>query len=364
MQKKILMIGTALDVRGGISAVVNVYIAQGLFARRELHYIATHCDGGKLRKAMKALRAWVAFMARLLTGRVALLHVHIASDASFLRKSLFVAPAHWLGVPYVLHMHGGRFLEFYRDQSGPALQRFIRHVYRNARGVIALSDQWRETLLEVSPTSRVVVVPNPVQVGSWQAPLEGGAPTVLFLGLIKEAKGVRDLVASWPAVRSAVPDARLVLAGVGAIAQTRELARQLGVEDALETPGWIVGDERDRLMKRAWVFALPSHTEALPMSILESMAAGIPVVATRVGGVPTAVDHERTGVLIDVGDVPALARALSGLLADSARRKAMGAAGRRRVEATFAADVIVPRIEALWDEILQGRARRTPSDTL
>jgi glycosyltransferase involved in cell wall biosynthesis len=358
MRNRILMIGSARDVRGGISAMVNVYFAQGLFDRWDLRYIATHCDGSKLRKALRALRAWLAFVSQLATGRVGLLHVHIASDASFLRKSLFIVPAHWLGVPYVLHMHGGRFLEFYRDQSGPMRQRFIRYIYRHARIVIALSDEWRETLRQVCPDSRIVVVPNPVMMPPWRAALDGDPPAVLFLGLIKESKGVRDLVAAWPGVLAAVPGARLVLGGVGEIDATRELARGLGVEHSLETPGWIVGAARDSLMKRAWVFALPSHGEALPMSILESMAAGIPVVATRVGGVPAAVDSGRTGLLIEVGDTAALSQALVALLTDATRRKAMGEAARREAAEKFSADAIVPRVEALWREILSDTAKR------
>ncbi|HEX7466426.1 MAG TPA: hypothetical protein VF309_07290, partial [Usitatibacter sp.] len=103
------MIGTDLDVRGGISAMVKVYVAQGLFARWDLRYIATHRDGSRVQKAFKAARAWLVFAAQLLTFRIALVHVHIASDASFWRKSLFIVPAHCLGVPYVLHMHGGQF---------------------------------------------------------------------------------------------------------------------------------------------------------------------------------------------------------------------------------------------------------------
>lgn len=353
MQKNIVMIGTALDVRGGISAMVKVYIAQGLFGRWNLRYIETHCDGSKLRKAVKAARAWLAFMAVLLSGRVDLLHVHIASDASFWRKSLFIVPAHARGVPYVLHMHGGRFLEFYRDQPLRFVKRFIRHVYRKASVVIALSDEWRETLLQVSPESRIVVVPNPVHVPSWQAAIEDGPPTVLYLGLIKEAKGAFDLVRAWPAVGQAVPDARLVLGGVGEVDALRALAKTLGVDAAVETPGWIVGDAKDALMRRSWIFALPSHGEALPMAILETMAAGIPVVATRVGGVPTAVDHGVTGLLLEVGDIAALSRALIELLTDAPRRRSMGAAARRAASEKFSADAIVPRVEALWREILE-----------
>lgn len=180
-----------------------------------------------------------------------------------------------------------------------------------------LSDEWRETLLQVSPESRIVVVPNPVQVPSWQATLDGSPPTVLYLGLIKEAKGAFDLIKAWPAVRRTVPDARLVVVGVGEVDTARTLARNLGVEDSVEMPGWIVGVAKDALIKGAWIFALPSHGEALPMAILETMAAGIPVVATRVGGIPTAVDHGVSGLLLEVGDLPALSRALIELLTDA-----------------------------------------------
>jgi len=350
-ERRIVMIGTGRDVRGGISAMVNVYFAQGLFHRWNARYLSTHCDGSKARKAAKAVASWLTFMAMLLTGRVALAHVHIASDASFWRKSLFIVPAHLLRVPYVLHMHGGNFIEFYRTR-GPAVRRFIRWIYARAQRVIALSEEWRTALLGMQPASRVVVIPNPVEIPAWQASLDAGAPTVLFLGVIKERKGVHDLLRAWPGVLRAVPGARLVLGGVGDAQEASALARELHVEDSIEMPGWIVGEAKDALMKRAWVFALPSHYEALPMSVLEAQAAGVPVVSTRVGGIPTAVHDGRTGILLEPLDVPGLEAALVGLLTDPARRKAVGEAARRAAAERFSADVLVPKVDAIWREIV------------
>jgi glycosyltransferase involved in cell wall biosynthesis len=357
MAKKILMIGSAREVRGGISAVVNVYFANGLFDRHDARYVETHCDGGKLRKLAKAARAGFIVMAMLVARRVALLHVHIASDASFWRKSLFIVPAHALGVPYILHMHGGRFLEFYRA-NGPAVRRFIRRIYREAQVVIALSDEWRDTLHSISPESRFVVIPNPVEIPRWQAALDSPPPTVLYLGLIKEAKGAHDLLRAWPAVIAAVPEARVILAGSGDVEGARSLAGDLGIERSVELPGWIVGEAREKWLRDAWVFALPSHGEAMPMSILESMAAGIPTVATRVGGVPAAVEEGRTGILLEPRDTAALASALIALLCDERRRKAMGAFARERARRNFSTDAILPQIEALWTRSGGGGARR------
>ena len=290
-------------------------------------------------------------MGLLLAGRIALVHVHIASDASFWRKSLFIVPAHLLRVPYVLHMHGGNFIEFYRTRNA-VVRRFIRWIYACAQRVIALSEEWRAALEELQPASRVVVIANPVEIPAWQASLDAKPPTVLFLGMIKERKGVHDLLRAWPAVRRAVPDARLVLGGVGDVEEAKALARELGVADSIDMPGWIVGEGKATLMKRAWIFALPSHYEALPMSVLEAQAAGVPVVSTRVGGIPTAVDDGRTGILIEARDVSGLEAALAGLLTDAERREAMGEAARAAATAIFSAEVLVPKVDAIWREIV------------
>ena len=357
--REVVMIGTRRDVRGGISAMVNVYFAHGLFRRWNARYLSTHCDGSKARKALQAAASWLTFMALLLGGRVALAHVHIASDASFWRKSLFIVPAHLLRVPYVLHMHGGNFIEFYRSRNR-LVRGFIRWVYARARAVIALSEEWRTALLEMEPASRVVVIPNPVEIPAWQASLDAAPPTVLFLGVIKERKGVHDLLRAWPAVLRAAPAARLVLGGVGEVEEAKALARELGVERSVEMPGWIVGEAKDALMKRAWVFALPSHYEALPMSVLEAQAAGLPVVSTRVGGIPTAVDDGRTGILLESCDVEGLGNALAGLLTDAARRKAVGLAARAAAAERFSADVLVPKVDAIWRDLVPAAELPAP----
>ena len=364
LDREIVMIGTSRDVRGGISAMMNVYYAHGLFERWNARYLATHRDGSKAAKLVQAAKIWLAFMALLLAGRVALLHVHIASNASFWRKALFIVPAHLLRVPYVLHMHGGNFIDFYRTRSRPG-QRFIRWVYARAERVIALSDEWRRVLLEMQPESRVVVIPNPVDIPAWQASLDVAPPTVLFLGVIRERKGVHDLLRAWKGVLRVAPDARLVLAGVGDEDGARALARDLGVAQSVVMPGWVLGAAKESLMKRAWVFALPSHYEAFPMSVLEAQAAGIPVVATRVGGIPTAVEDGRTGILLEPRDVVALEYALVDLLGDPTRRKAMGQAARLAAAERFSADILVPKVEALWREIVPSAERSAaPSATL
>ena len=354
--KRIVMIGSGREVRGGVSAMVNVCFGHGLFDRWEAGYLATHCDGSKLRKALRAARSAALFVPELLAGRVALLHAHIASGASFWRKAAFVAAARATGTPYVLHVHAGDFAEFH-DRSPAFVRALLRWLYEGAAAVIALSPCWRKALLDTVPRARVEVVPNPVGIPSWRPQEASARPCVLFLGTVRAGKGVYELVAAWPKVLAAVPDARLVIAGSGEVERVRLLARELGIESSIELPDWVAGAEKARLFERASVLVLPSHFEALPMAVLEGMAAGLPVVATRVGAIPDAVGAD-AGLLVRPHDADALAEALVTVLKDEPRRIAMGAAGRLRAQQEYSADVVVPAIERLWDE-LAPESKRT-----
>ena len=341
---------------------MQAYAAHGLFQRWDAINLPTHRDGAQVEKVAIASGAWLDVAARLAAGRVALLHIHLASYASFWRKALFMLPAGLFGVPYVLHLHGGAFYEFYEAQPAP-MRAFIRQRLRAAARVIALSAQQRDALTVIEPAARVDVVANPVDVPAWQASLEVDPPTVLFLGVLRERKGVLDLLNAWPRVLEAIPAAQLVLAGNGDLADIWRLIGELGIERSVRLEGWVEGDAKERLLRHAWVAALPSHVEALPMAVLEALAAGVPVVATPVGGIPSAVENQRQGMLVPVGDVEALARALTVVLGNAMRRKAMGRAARERAIAEFSTEVVVPRIEAIWRELapLQESRTRAPA---
>jgi glycosyltransferase involved in cell wall biosynthesis len=356
--KRIVMIGSSRATRGGISSLVNVYFGAGLFERWNADYLETHCDGSKLRKLSKAVGAWINFLARLVYGEVALLHVHIASDASFWRKALFILPAHALGIPYVLHMHGGDFERFFRERCGPRAQDLVRYLYSRAGVVIALTEGWKHAIERAIPDANVIVIPNPVELPRTAADVATNAPRVAYLGVIKDAKGTFDLLEAWTEVVRAFPEARLVVAGSGEVEKLHYKACERGVLETIDTPGWVGGTEKAALLLQASVFVLPSHFEALPMALLEAMAAGLPVVATRVGGIPDVVSDGRDGLLIEPRDTAALAGEIETLLADPVRRATLGRAARRRIAEGFSVNVVVPRVEALWARYA-AHAKRT-----
>lgn len=352
----VLMLGTGLESRGGITAVARSYEAAGLFDRVGIRYVSTYEAPGLRTQLVVVLRALRNVLPQLFAGRVRLVHAHSASRGSFWRKSVFCALGSWFRVPYVFHIHSGEFPDFYMNECGPIARAWVRWTLRRASTVIALSTHWKDALLRIEPLARIVVLGNPVAVSA--SALEHKiAHQVLFLGRLRERKGVFDLVRAMPTVVAQVAGVRFVLAGDGDIAAVEALARELGVANALTLPGWVEGREKSELLAQADVFVLPSHFEGLPVCILEAMAADAAVVACRVGGIPDLIVDSQTGLLVEAGSVDALANALILLLKDSALKMRLREAAKQRVKARFEQGAVARQLLEIYANFARdGRA--------
>lgn len=361
----VVMIGTALETQGGVSAVVDVLRQGGLFERCKVEYIASHRDGGIPAKLTAAFSGWLRCMSRLVCRRVSLLHVHMASRASFWRKLMFILPAMALRVPVIVHLHGAEFRQFYAEESPQALRRLIRFVFEKASRVIVLSEGWKNWAMSVFPAARVVSIYNPVTLPELAPFSKRETTTLLFLGRIGERKGVFDLIDALGRLNDRIPNLRLLMGGDGDLEAARQHAEANGSSERVELLGWVRGAEKQALLERAAVYVLPSYNEGLPMSVLEAMAAGLPVVSTPVGGIPEAVSDGVEGFLVAPGDINMLSDRLARLLGDAGLRRGMGEAARRKVEAVFSVERIVPQLEAVYADVCRGtRGSNAERETL
>ena len=181
--------------------------------------------------------------------------------------------------------------------------------------------------------------------------LEPDTPLVVAVGRLVEQKGHRYLLQAWPTVIAARPDARLLVVGDGPWrARLAEEARALGVTDTVTFTGW----RRDvpAILAAANLCAHPSLWEGFGLVLLEAMAAGTPIVASRVSSIPEIVLDGQIGWLVPPRDRTGLAEAILRLLADPERCRAMGEAARRRVLETFSPERMVRATEAVYDELL------------
>ncbi|HMM54778.1 MAG TPA: glycosyltransferase family 4 protein [Candidatus Desulfobacillus sp.] len=346
----ILMVGTALEAKGGIASVVDVLKQAGLFERCGIEYVVSHRDGSAAVKLLAALRGWGRFLFRLGSRRISLLHVHMSSRASFWRKLLFILPVRLFDVPYVLHLHGGEFKIFYGDESSPLVQRLISSVFTHAGCVIVLSEDWKVWVARQFPQANVEIIHNPVFIPKEETS-GSDRQLVLFLGRISEKKGAHDLIRAFAKISATHPRGRLLMAGDGDLSGAAKLAAELCISDRIELPGWLRGADKAAALANAGIYALPSYYECLPMGVLEAMAVGLPIVATPVGGIPEAVVDGTEGFLVPPGNIEKLTDRISRLLEDAALRQAMGHAARQRAEAMFSVEHILPKFEAIYAKL-------------
>ena len=358
--KRVVMIGTSPSTHGGIASVVNAWNAAGLFERWPVRYLETHRDGSQLAKAFAALRAFFRYLL-LLAGPRSVLHVHGASRASFWRKCVFMALAHLARWPVVFHLHGGGFGHFYEKECGPLRRRIVRAFLERAAVIVVVSQRWAAWMRSRVTNPRIVCVENPVAVPAAAAGVERSKALVAFVGRCTESKGVFDLVAAAGELRRDFPSIRVECAGDGDLARLRDFAAKAGMRTHLLLPGWIGGRQRAELLARCSVFVLPSRAEGQPMSLLEAMAAGCPVIASAVGGIPDLIDHGRNGLLVPAGDREALAIALRRVLGDKVLAARLGQAARETIAATHSPQRSLEQLEQIYKSlgVLQGTSAQT-----
>jgi glycosyltransferase involved in cell wall biosynthesis len=350
MKPVVVMVGTSLNGRGGMSSVAANYSDAGLFEACNVVYLAAHQDASKWAKLWAVLSSLARLWSLLLRGRVSLVHIHVASGVSFWRKSLFAWSALLCGRPVLLHMHGGEFALFYQNSSWLA-KRLISGLMRRARGVALLSQSWVDRLRHICPEAHWLVLPNPVALRPVPSASREADPflRILFLGRLEHAKGVFELIRAFAQARAQVPRLRLMLAGEGHDrAEVLRLSRELGVADAIELLGWITGANKEEWLDRCHIFALPSHIEGLPVSMLEAMAAAQAVVVTQVGSIPEVITHGENGLLVPPAEVPPLAQALVTLATQPELRLRLAQKARQDVEQVFAAERVCEQLAAVY----------------
>ncbi len=248
----------------------------------------------------------------------------------------------------IRHLHG-RILE----------PRGLTPVYFSARGadvVVAVSRAVASRV--VDGPARVIYAGVTVPPGDPPAlPCRAAAEIILgTAGRLVELKGIEYLLSAASALRREFPGLRVEIAGSGPHRQKlEEGVAHCGLKGHVEFLGWI--NDLNSVLPRWDVFVMPSLEEGFPIAALDAMAAGLPVVASSVGGVPELIQDGITGWFVPPGDVDALASRLRLLLSNPQMRHSMGAAGYTRVRDHFSAAQMTEGFTQLYDELLNETRR-------
>jgi glycosyltransferase involved in cell wall biosynthesis len=370
MRPHVLLAIDSLDVGGAERHVVGLGSA---LVRREYDVTLACAAGGALRAAAEAAGITVCVVGRhpvkrrfdigYALGLVGILR-HTAVDVvhAHLYASATAAAAAVAGtrIPLLVTEHSQA------DWRSRWARWCSRRAYARAGRVIAVSHAIARRLREedkVGP-EKIVVLPNalipPYEAGlQWHdEPVLGMGPRIGVVARLQPEKGVACFLDAAAVVLRQAPTARFLIVGDGPErAALQDRAARLGLDAATAFLGFRL--DAPSLIGTLDVLAIPSFSEGTPLVALEAMAAGVPVVASAVGGIPDQVRHGQEGFLVPAGDPDALAAAILRLVANSGLRRRFSAAGRERVRSLYSLAAMTAATEAVYRGVM--RQPRAPS---
>lgn len=347
----IVMVGPSPDSHGGIASMVATWKQAGIFERWSIIYIETHVEGTSFAKLRVGCIALARLAILLISKRVACIHLHVARHTSFWRKSIFALAALLMRRPVLLHFHSGGFPAFYHDDCNYFQKHAVRFILNRADRLIVLSQSWREILRPISSNDRITVIKNfLVLPPAIPSDATRNKHQILFLGRLNRDKGFFDLLEAIGPLCAEFPSLTLVCGGTGNKEEIKKRIQQLNIENHVKLLGWISGSPKHTWLSDASFYVLPSYIEGIPMGVLEAMAWGTPVVASKIGGIPDIIEDGRDGLLIEPGDIAGLRDAMRKLLQDSDMRKRMGLAARNKIECDFSDEAIMPEVNLLYED--------------
>jgi glycosyltransferase involved in cell wall biosynthesis len=361
---RVLMIGPGEGIGGGISTLVKSFLPE-LMKRTSIYYFASvnHRElrySGKcsLHNVIITVSQYIRFFVALGRYHPNIIHIHTSQGLAWLKDTFYIIIGKAVNCKVLLHMHGGNFDQLYHG-SPRLIKAYTRRMLGLADIVISVSTEWKNRLTKIIPANRIYPLVNCVDCQLIQPDPSWAATemvNILFMGRIGQNKGVFDLIDALHIIQSEGIFFHAQFVGgeekAGDYQRLNQRIEQYELKNTCEILGSVEWGKALQLLKDASLFVLPSYYEGLPMVILEALAAGLPVVATPVGGIPEVVRDEYNGYLVPVGDTQLLADRLANLVGDAGLRKIMGQRSREIAVKELNVGTYIEKLETLYSQII------------
>lgn len=342
---RILIIATSPNTKGGISAVVKAHQKGNQWKRFRIKWLYSHIDRGMIQKLFYFIRSWIQFIYLLPT--VDLVHIHLSTYPSLLRKKFYFYTAKAFGKKVIVHFHSPDPAVL----SDSKTQKDYYKMFSGSDLVIVLSEQWRRWIREsLGLETNIEVVYNPIGEIKPQ-PVEK-KKYILFAGVLIHRKGYGDLIKAFAPVAKDYPEWKLIFAGSGEIEKAKSLVKDLSIQSQVEFRGWIDKEKKIKLFSEAEIFCLTSYAEGFPVAVLDAWTFGLPVICTPVGGLPDIVINKENALVYPAGDIPALTGCIRLMIEDKMLRNNIAATSYQLAQRLFHPDIINKQLEDIYEKLL------------
>jgi glycogen(starch) synthase len=361
MQNHTAELTRALDRRGVVQTVVTTRPPTAPHLQSFGNHSRVIRLGLPVRHFRQLYGPQATVLVPILAARADLVHVHLGEDLAILPVGMAAARLHRLPLVLTVHMSLLHTLVI-TDFRSAILKAFGGPIERwgelSADAVLVITPRLARILLsEGVEEDRVHVVPPGVNPALFTGPFEDpypsiGRPRVVFIGRLAPQKGVQTLVEAARLLR--VPGIQVLLVGDGPQRPTLEReVRRLGISDMVHFFGFVSHERVPAILAHADLLVLPSLYEELGTILLEAMWAGVPIVASRTGGIPEIIDDAVNGLLVSPGDSEALARAIDRLLSSPDLAYRLGEAARERAKG-YDWEVLAERVLEIYRAVTAG----------
>jgi len=371
---KILVSGHLPPPTGGVAAYYQALLRSSLPQKVDLSFVQTSTNKRLLAQSGKftfsnltsAIADCWRFTRAVMRHRPQLSHIATAFGLSFVKHSLCVVVARLFGSKVLLHPHCG-FSALYSNQPR-WWQWYFRQVIRLTNGVITLSGEWNQ-LNQAVPGCPIYFLPNAIDLKTYkgifqdqEAIRRNSSPLkVLYLGYLGKNKGTFDLIdAAKKAISEKIPIVFNLFGDDMEIGDTSLIKKnidQAGLDHVVTVHPFADGEKKLDAFRNADVFAYPSYSEGMPMAVIEAMACGLPIIATKVGGLPDLVKDGSNGILVEVQNPDQLANAFRLLSSNSDLRTTMRRNSFQSAFENYDMEMLVLKLVGIYNQVLAGDGR-------
>lgn len=337
---KVLIVGDSRKMKGGVSTVIKTIEQSYVWEKYACKWVECQINASIAMKILYLLKGMT--MAFFLIPRYDIIHFHGNPGRSIrVQFMMFLYACLW-HKKIILHVHvGNQYKEAYDDK-------IFAFCCQHSAAIITLGKMWNK-YIPVSDLSRVHAVYNPAPQITKPQPPEKYFLFAAWLSMRYKAYDI--LIRGWAKVAPKHPDWRLVICGGGEVDNLNRYIREENVEDSVDFLGWVEGEQKHQVFSHAYGYIMTSVQEGLPMSVIEALAYGVPVITTPVGALPELLVNERNALLFDFNDEEGLARNLERLINEEDLRQSLIKNGQQLVQSTLSQERFATEIDKLYQSV-------------
>lgn len=346
---KVLMIGLSELRLGGMWTVASQICNNELYnSKVDLTYIPVSTNGTVFEKIRFTIHGYIQVLKYRMVNKADILHIHMAEKGSVYRKGLILKLFSKSTTKTIIHMHAGPFMSWY-DSIGKINKKVVVNILNSADKILVLGEYWKKELQKIITEEDLVVIYNGVRKN--RNLYNEKANNILYMGILNESKGTIDLLDAIVKINDLLPpDINIILCGSDMTVGIVELIERRNLAERVKYAGWLDRKEIDQLFENTMFTVLPSYFEGLSMSVIESAAAGIPVIATDISAMKEILGDCNSD--IKPGDIDTLAEKILAWSLDKKMRAKNSKYLYKRTKELFTEEIFINKLIDLYIDIL------------